>query len=72
MKRTSLTVAVSVLALAASAWSAAPAGAATGSGTGHHGLRPRTSTAASGPAVITGAMTDHGGPVQTAPQVYVD
>ncbi|HEY0806543.1 MAG TPA: hypothetical protein VGD84_15835, partial [Pseudonocardiaceae bacterium] len=37
---------------------------------GPHVSRPHTHNAS--PAVITGAMSNHGGPVQTAPRVFVD
>ncbi|MCC9311496.1 hypothetical protein LN042_31280 [Kitasatospora sp. RB6PN24] len=46
---------------------------AAGTVTAHHSphqLKPKTQNAA--PGIITGAMSNHGGPVQTAPKVYVD
>ncbi|MDH6142820.1 MULTISPECIES: hypothetical protein [Kitasatospora] len=53
---------------------AAPGSAeAAGTVTSHHNphqLKPKTQNAA--PAVITGAMSNHGGPVQSAPKIYVD
>jgi hypothetical protein len=53
---------------------AAPVSAeAAGTVTAHHDphqLKPKTHDSA--PAVIAGAMTDHGGPVQSAPHIYID
>jgi len=54
---------------------AVPAASAAASGRHHH-VRPVTHLAPRSrdlpAAVISGLMTDHGGPVETAPQVYVD
>ncbi len=42
------------------------------SSTSAHAARPLTSLSHAAPAVITGALINHGGPVQTAPRVFVD
>jgi len=52
---------------------AAPSAMAAPHQSGPHLLRTRTTTHTAAPqAVIPGAMTNHGGPVQTAPRVFVD
>ena len=52
---------------------AAPSAMAAPHQSGPHVLRTRTTTHTAAPqAVIPGAMTNHGGPVQTAPRVFVD
>ena len=40
--------------------------------TAPHQMHPRTTPHTAAPAIIPGAMTNHGGPVQTAPRVFVD
>jgi hypothetical protein len=65
-----LTGAVAVatmIGLAAPSAMAAPAQLAS-----PHLLHPRTTPHTAAPAIIPGAMTNHGGQVQTAPRVFVD
>src|SRR5579863_5174266 len=61
-----------VTLLASLAGLAVPAGAAASvRATGPHRMVPRPPHGAR-PAASAGPVTDHGGPVQTAPKVYVD
>ncbi len=74
-RRTAAALAVATALAGALLVQVSPASAGTTSGStaapaGAHPLTPRTHAAA--PAVITGALIKNGGPVQTAPRVYVD
>ncbi|MDH6108747.1 hypothetical protein P3T36_002332 [Kitasatospora sp. MAP12-15] len=63
-------VGAGALVLTVAAGAAAPAAGAATPQHDTHPLKPRPHNAA--PAVIGGALINHGGPVQSAPRVYVD